>query len=293
MKESKDVTIVPTKQGLFSKEWLIVLIVVLLAASAWTIAWKQTDSATAEKMVYRVEERIKELRVTFLDVGQGDSSFILTPGGHSILIDAGPGQGMYSNYDAGKQAVIPFLRKIGITKIDTLVMTHPHADHYGGMHSLLESGIEIGEYLDPGMDHPSRSYRKLLATIGKQEIPYKEIHAPLVLNWDPEIFVQVLWPEKGYFTKNPNNASIVLRLVYGDVVYNFSGDAEDEIEGRLNAYGPAMRTTVLKVPHHGSKTSSTRTFMENITPRLAIFSVGVNNRFNHPNKDILDLYDKL
>jgi len=288
-----DVTIVPIKPGIFSREWLIVLLVIALAVSIWTIVWKQTNSSLPGKNIYQVSKRLKEIEITFLDVGQGDSCFIVTPNGRKILIDAGPSGGIYSNYDAGKQVVIPYLQNRGIKKIDTLMMTHPHGDHYGGMHALLASGIKIGEYLDPGMNHPSKSYMKLLMTIRDMQIPYKEIRAPKVLNWDPDIFIQILWPEKDYITTNPNNASIVMRIVYGDVVYHLSGDAEADIERLLNAYGPAMRTTILKVSHHGSKTSSSRSFLENITPRLAIFSVGHNNRFGHPHKEILELFEKM
>ncbi|HPQ41378.1 MAG TPA: ComEC/Rec2 family competence protein [bacterium] len=293
MSRTHDVTIVPARPGLFSREWLTVLIVVLAAAAAWIIAWKQIDGTAAEQPAYQVAQRIKELEVTFIDVGQGDSSFIRMPNGRTILVDAGPSKGMYSTYDAGEQAVIPFLQQKGIARIDTLMMTHPHADHYGGMQALLNSGIEIGEFLDPGMDHPTQSYRTLLETVGRLGIPFREIRAPNTLNWDSDVLVQVIWPEEGFSADNPNNASIVFRLVYGDVVYLFAGDAEAVVEGVLNAYGPGLRTTVLKVPHHGSDTSSTRSFMEYVIPRLAVISVGNNNRFNHPNPDIMDRYDRM
>lgn len=288
-----DVTIVPFRSGLLSKEWLTVMLIVAAAVAAWFIAWTQTGSEPAGEPAYHVAKRIKTLEVTFLDVGQGDGCFIRTPNGHTILVDAGPSKGLYSTYDAGEQAVIPFLQQKGIRRIDSLVMTHPHADHYGGMHALLNSGIDIGEFLDPGMDHPVRAYRKLLETIGQLNIPYREIRAPNILDWDPDVLVQVIWPETGYVSDNPNNVSIVLRLVYGDVVYLLAGDVEAEVEGVLSRYGTGLRTTVLKVPHHGSQTSSTRKIMELLVPRLAVISVGHNNRFNHPDPDIVDRYDRM
>lgn len=293
MSNQHDVTIVPIKSSVFNREWITVTVVICAAMATWLFFWNQTESSTLDEPVYTIQEKLKELEVVFLDVGQGDCCFIRTPNGHTALIDSGANSGKYSRYDAGRQTVLPFLKRKGISRIDSLVMTHPHADHYGGMMSLLDSDIQIGEYLDPGMDHPTQLYRDLLGMILQRNIQYRETKAPGVLHWDPEILVQVLWPEAGFKPENPNNASIVLRIVYGDVVYMLTGDIEEPVESQLNAYGSALRTTVVKVPHHGSNTSSTRRFLENLTPRIAVISVGHNNRFNHPQKDVVELYDKL
>ncbi|MBN1880472.1 MBL fold metallo-hydrolase [bacterium] len=288
-----NVTIVPVRHGLFSREWLVVLLVALTAIATWTIVWKVPSQRTEKQQaVYKVEKRVKELEIVFLDVGQGDSIFIRTPNGRTVLVDAGSAKNQYAAFDAGEHAILPFLRTRGINRIDTLVMTHPHADHFGGMQSLLDS-IEFGEYLDPGMDHPVPSYFTLLETIQKKGILYREVKAPQILDWDPEMFIQVLWPEKGFRTENPNDISIVLRIVYGDIVYLLAGDVEADVESVLNLYGNQMRTTVLKVPHHGSNTSSSLNFLENIVPRLAVISVGYNNRFDHPKAEILTRYEKM
>jgi competence protein ComEC len=229
-----------------------------------------------------------EMEVTFLDVGEGDSAFIRTPNGHTILVDAGPGKGKYSSFDAGERVVVPFLKKNGVTRIDTIVMTHPHADHYGGIIPVLKA-VEVGEFLDPGLDFPARGYERLLLELKKRKIKYRIIHAPKILKWDPSIFVQVLWPEPGpQLPGDPNNNSIVFRMSYGDVVYLFTGDMELPVEEQLYAYGHGLRTTVFKIPHHGSNTSSTRRLLELMQPRLAVMSVGYRNRFGHPDQEVID-----
>lgn len=289
-----DVTIVQSHRGLFGREMLTALLVAVVAIATWILVWKTLPDGleSNQQAAYRVETRLKEMEIDFIDVGQGDSIFIRTPNGRTILIDAGSAKNQYASFDAGEHAILPFLRVRGITRIDSMVMTHPHADHFGGMQSLI-SEIEIGEYLDPGMDHPVPSYFKLLQTIQQTGIKYREVRAPENLQWDPDILVQVLWPEKGFSTENPNDISIVLRIVYGDVVYLLAGDVETDVEGVLNLYGPQLRTTVLKVPHHGSDTSSSQGFLETIVPRLAVISVGFNNRFDHPKDEILTRYEKL
>ena len=289
----RNVTIVPAPKRFFRTEWFIVLLVLLIATVVWVLVWHlYKQDPLSDHPLYHEQQKLKELEVVFLDVRQGDSIFIRTPNGRTILIDAGQGASQYVFYDAGKHTILSFLQKQGISRIDTLVMTHPHADHYGGMPAIVEA-IEIGEYLDPGMDHPAPSYLALLELILAKGIPYREIAAPMILDWDPEILVQVLWPEKGFATLNPNDISIVIRVVYGDVVYLFSGDIETDVESVLNLYEDQLRTTVLKVPHHGSDTSSSLGFLEYVIPRLAVISVGYKNRFDHPVSDILTRYEKL
>ncbi len=243
-KSINDVTIVPVHSGIFSREWLVGLAVVVAATATWTAVWKATGTdPVTPQAIYSIEKKVKDLEVVFLDVGQGDSIFIRTPDDHTVLIDAGSAKNRYAAFDAGEHAILPYLKSRNCNRIDTLVMTHPHADHFGGMQSLLNA-VEIGEYLDPGMNNPVPSYFTLLEMIKEKEIVYREVQAPQTLAWDPEILVQVLWPEKGFATENPNDISIVLRLVYGDVVYLLAGDVEADIESVLNLYGPQLRTTV-------------------------------------------------
>jgi len=295
MSSNSDATIVPAPNTVFFREWMLIFTAFLAAAFVWFfIAFEDsnTTSSATNKIAYQ-QGSTKELEVTFLDVGEGDCAFIQTPNGHTALIDAGPGKGKYSRFDAGEKVVLPFLISKGITHVDTLMMTHPHADHYGGMIPVMDA-IEIGEFLDPGLDFPSRGYEKLLLKVEEKNIPYRIIQAPKILSWDPKVFVQILWPEQGsQRPKDPNNNSIVFRLVYSDIVYFFSGDMEIPVERNMYAYGEQLKTTILKIPHHGSDTSSTRILLNLLKPRLAVFSCGYNNRFGHPDLTIIERYNDL
>ncbi len=292
MKEfRKPVAMVPHHRAI--REWI--LTVVLLSAGCLILiaaGYRQYIAKNAPGG-YSKTGTAPELEVTFLDVGQGDSIFIRTPSGRVVLVDAGPGKGEYSRFDAGERVVVPFLKRMGIRKIDTLVMTHPHADHYGGMFALLGK-FEIGEFLDPGQPYPSELYESLLDKLDQLGIPYRLTRAPSTLDWDPSMLVQVLWPEEGHLENaNPNNVSIVLRIVHGNNVYLLTGDIEMEIEMQLNAYQTGLRSTVLKIPHHGSTTSSSQRFLEYVRPRFAVMQLGINNRFGFPERAITERYRSL
>jgi competence protein ComEC len=297
MSSESKLTVIPSTARIVTGEWLLIMMAVAATVCVWIYFGHSTlnsSSASAQSgITYQKNPPRDELEVTFLDVGEGDCAFIRTPNGHTALIDAGPGRGKYSQFDAGLQVIIPFFKSRGITRIDSMVMTHPHADHYGGMIPVMKA-VEIGEFLDPGLSFPSRGYEDLLLEVQRRKIPYKMTHAPLTLNWDPSIMVQVLWPEPGpSLPGDPNNNSIVIRLVYLDVVYLFTGDIEIPVERELYAYGKQLRTTVLKIPHHGSNTSSTRAFLDLLNPRLAVFSLGYNNRFDHPDQEVVHRYEDM
>jgi len=290
------VTIVPTNKSILTREWGLVCFALTAVCLLWALTGfnDRESSVSAENVTaYTAQSKTKELEITFLDVGEGDAAFIRTPNGHTALIDAGAGRGKYTNYDAGLRVIVPFLREEGIRKIDTLIMSHPHSDHYGGMIPILNA-VKVGEFLDPGLAHTSEGYKKLLQKIDSLKIPFKLMKAPNVLSWDPSILVQVLWPEaEGFVPDDPNNNSMVIRFVYGDIVYLFTGDIESIVEDVINEYGHQLRATVLKVPHHGSETSSTRQFLQYTSPRLAIMSLGMNNKFGHPNPQVLDRYEDM
>ena len=136
----RNVTIVPAPKRFFRTEWFIVLLVLLIATMVWVLVWHlYKRDPISDHPLYHEQQKLKELEVVFLDVRQGDSIFIRTPNGRTILIDAGQGASQYVFYDAGKHTILSFLQKQGISRIDTLVMTHPHADHYGGMPAIVEA----------------------------------------------------------------------------------------------------------------------------------------------------------
>ncbi len=229
----------------------------------------------------KVVSQGQNLRVTFIDVGQGDSCLIQTPGGKNILIDGGyPNQGW---------KIVSLLSGRGIRKIDCVVATHPDMDHIGGLIAVLNR-FEIGEVLDIGHPHTTRTYEDFLKTIEKKNISYRIMRRGDVLDWGEEVSVQVLNPPEELH-KGKNNNSIVLRLVYGKISFLFTGDIEKRAEKELvNTYHKNLRTTILKCPHHGSRHSSTFRFLEEVRPEVVVISAGRDNPYGHPKEEVLDRY---
>lgn len=229
----------------------------------------------------KVVPLIGNLRVTFIDVGQGDSCLIQTPGGKNIIIDGGyPDQG---------RKVVSLLKRKGIRRIDCVVATHPDMDHIGGLIAVLNS-FEIGEVLDIGHPHTTPTYETFLRIIVEKNINYRIMRREDALDWGEEVSVQVLNPPKELHGSN-NEDSIVLRLVYGKISFLFTGDigslAEEDL---VNTYHKNLRTTILKCPHHGSHYSSTFPFLEEVRPEVVIIGVGRDNLYGHPTEEALDRY---
>jgi beta-lactamase superfamily II metal-dependent hydrolase len=223
----------------------------------------------------------QNLRVTFIDVGQGDSCLIQTPGGKNIIIDGGyPGQG---------RKVISLLKRKGIRRIDCVVATHPDMDHIGGLIAVLDK-FEIGEVLDIGHPHTTRTYEDFLKTIEEKNINYRIMRREDALDWGEKVSVQVLNPPKELHGSK-NEDSIVLRLVYGKISFLFTGDIGRQAEEDLvNTYHKNLRTTILKCPHHGSRYSSTFRFLEEVRPEVVVISAGRDNPYGHPKEEVLDRY---
>lgn len=229
------------------------------------------------------------LEVTFLDVGQGDSIFISTPSGKNILIDGGKRAiPPYSKFDAGKEVILPFLKKKGIKRIDTLIATHPDGDHIGGLLAVLDSDIQIDKVLDSGYRHTSYTYRDFLKKIERSRgTKYYQPRAGQVLDWGDGVKAQVLSP--AHLFRDSNNSSIVIKLEFGDISFLFTGDVEKEAEGKMvSRYGNKLKSTVLKVSHHGSRTGSSLNFLKMVNPQAAVISCGRRNKFGLPHKEVMD-----
>jgi len=229
----------------------------------------------------------KLLKVTFLDVGQGDAAFIQFPDKRNMLIDGGDGR-----FD-----ILPsYLWDEGIRRIDYLVLTHPHADHVTGLINVLSS-FKVGEVWDSGQEFTSAEYEKFLRIIDDKKISYKIVRAGERLFIAPGIGIDILHPQEKFLKgggSEPNNNSIVIRFFYKRVAFLFTGDIEEEAEEFLESkYGSQLHSTILKVPHQGSKTSSTLKFLEKVSPECAIISVSARNTFGHPNPEVLKRYQNL
>jgi len=238
-----------------------------------------------------------QLTVHFFNVGQGDAALITSPTGKTVLVDGGPPEG-----GAVLERRLPEL--LGGRPVDLVILSHPHLDHLGG---LLKGMKAVGakRFLDPGFDHPSKSYSELLKWVGTHvgqvmnPLPNPEKPEELVsIGLGEGVQLHVLWPRapQDPFLKgtrsDPNSNSIVFKLTYGKTAFLFVGDAEPDTEEYLIQKNIDFTSTVLKVGHHGGRHSSTESFLERIKPKVAVISCGVGNDYGHPSQAAMDRLGK-
>jgi competence protein ComEC len=229
-----------------------------------------------------------QLIASVLDVGQGDATLLDFPDGRVWLIDGGGFVG--SPVDPGRQVILPELATRRRSRIDVLVLSHPHPDHFLGLLSVVRA-VEIGEFWDTGQgaaQGAGPAYAELRALLRARAIPVRE---PTEL-CGARVFggaeVQVLAPCPGFRAEwGANDNSFVIRLRYGSRAFLFTGDSEHEAEQQLLARSAPLQSDYLKVGHHGSRTSSSPAFLEQVRPHVATMSTGVRNRFGHPHAPTL------
>ncbi len=224
------------------------------------------------------------LDVLFLDVGQGDATLVSTPGGRHVLIDAG----LRSPYvDEGERTLVPHLQRFGIGRLDALVLTHADADHIGGARSVLES-VAVGRLIVNGQDGESDLWADVLHVADSLGVPVQAVRAGDTLAVDPAVRVRVLGPARRM--ASPNDASVVLRIEHGATRWLLTGDAEVEGEAALVArYGGALAADVVKVGHHGSRTSSAPALVAAAgRPAVAVVSVARKNRYGLPDEEPIE-----
>jgi len=263
----------------------------------------------------------KGMTVHFLDVGQGDSILVQTPSGKNMLIDTGGRRDEFqTGTGVGDQVVTPYLRKIGVRRLDVLVLTHPHEDHAGGAAAVIKNfpvrlavvsqiedvanesreGSEAGETTavkkkgknDSGEEVPL-AYIMLLEKMAAGGIAVRTAGAGDIIKLDRETEIEVLSPGvmTGKAISNLNNCSLVLKLTYRQRSFIFTGDVEVEAQSRLIQEGADLRADVLKMPHHGSR-SLLPALVEQVNPEAAVISVGAHNNFGHPAQSTLDTLNR-
>jgi len=229
------------------------------------------------------------LRVTFFDVGQGDAALLEFPAGR-LLVDAGP---LLENYDAGERVLVPFLRTHGIRQLDAVVITHPHADHLGGLPALLQE-IKIKKAFVCGVETNSLLEQRCERLADSLRVPLLILRASERMPDFAPAQVWALHPLRHEFGfEHLNDASVVLKVIFGQQAFLFPGDAEFESENHLLQFTPVLDSDVLKVGHHGSSTSSQAPFLQAVSPACAVASVGRWNNFGHPDPQVLTRYDSL
>jgi competence protein ComEC len=246
--------------------------------------------------------RFNEMEVTAIDVGQGDSLLVVGPNGRAMLVDAGGPTGAAANaenaaasstsFDVGEEVVSPYLWSRHIRRLDVVALTHAHSDHMGGMPAVLRNfrPRELWVSVDPN----SAPYRALLDEAASLGICIRHLRSGERIPWDG-VAISVLAPTSAYDNRGSpiNNDSLVMRMQFGQSSALLEGDAEGPSEhlmavSALSGNGPSIGPdTLLKVGHHGSRTSTTPEFLALVAPQDAVMSVGRNNTFGHPRPEII------
>ena len=231
----------------------------------------------------------QKLEIHFLDVGQGDSCFIVTPHNKTILVDGGGSTS--SSFDVGKDTLIPYILDRGYTKIDYIFISHFDQDHVGGILTVLQE-LRVGKIYISKQGENSQNYEKFLEIVSEKKLNVQIVKAGDKILIDNLSF-NILWPIEKQISENIlNNNALVMKLQYKNFSMLFTGDIEEPAEKAiLNTYKNKLeifQSTILKVAHHGSKSSSTQEFLDVVKPKIALIGVGENNLFGHPNPHVVE-----
>ena len=228
-------------------------------------------------------------QIYFVDVGQGDCTLIVTNTNKKILIDGGGSD----SYDVGKNVLVPYLYDRKIDYVDYIIISHFDTDHVGGLLTVMEK-MKVGTVVISKQGKDSQNYERF-----KEIVKYKKIKVLVVkkgdrLRIDKDVYFDILWPNNSNIINENilNNNSIVCKMQYKNISMLFTGDieeiAEKQIVQEYQINCKIINSTILKVGHHGSKTSTTQEFLELVKPKIALIGVGKNNKFGHPNDDVID-----
>lgn len=223
----------------------------------------------------------RDVRVSFLDVGQGDSIFVRTPDDYFILIDGGPSASVIERL----AEVMPRYNRT----IDLILLTHPHADHVNGLVEVVKR-FKVGGVLLVGTPSGNPFYVELLRLCNELEIPVYFGESARDLKVGSYLYIDVIWPVKsmlGVEFENLNNASLAVRVITPGKIFMLTGDAEEEQEREILQSGFDLSADIFKAGHHGSKTASSPEFLEAVDPEVVVIQSGVGNSFGHPHKETL------
>ena len=247
---------------------LLVFLILLVGGRAW------------------FQERSRLWRIVFLDVGQGDAILVQSPNDFTMLVDGGPDHTVLPEIGA----IMPFFDR----SIELVLLTHPDADHVTGLVEMLER-YRVQRVIYTDVMHQSAVYNAFLSGLEKHAIQRHVVRSPEILKID-DALLEILWPQESFAGReitSVNDSSIVARLLIGDVAILLTGDIEREVEAQLLNGTQDLSAQLLKVPHHGSKTSSSLEFLEAIQPTFAVIQSGADNDFGHPHVSTLHFLKRI
>ena len=233
-----------------------------------------------------------EMSVSFFDVGQADAALVTTPGKKTVLIDGGsPDSTLRTGELVRSQEVLPLLRARGVTALDAVVLSHPHPDHITGLVEVLNA-VPVGRLYVPGCAEGDPQFAGCLETARRKGIETTILRAGSAVTVDPVVSMQVFGPPAAFCFDDGNDNSLILRVAYGDVSVLFAGDANTEAQDWCaGKYARRLRSTILKMPHHGSYNAVNGTFIRAVSPRAAVISCG-ENPYGHPHEKTLAFYKR-
>ncbi|MBX4200399.1 MBL fold metallo-hydrolase [Candidatus Parcubacteria bacterium] len=256
-----------------SNYWKEVLVAGLILGNllVWFLVWQKRPSDL--------------LHVYFFDIGQGDSIFIDSPTHGRVLLDGGRDKKVLT--ELGK--VLP----LGDRRIDVMIESHPDADHIGGLPAVVDN-FNVGAFLEPGVESPNKVDNALHARVKEKNIPDILARRGMVVNFGDGAKLQILFPNTDVSNWETNDASIVAKLVYGDKSFLLTGDSTKKSEYiLLGLNSNILNSDVLKAGHHGSRTSTSLTYAEAVSPLYAVISAGKDNSYGHPHQETLDTLNKV
>ena len=306
--------------GVFGQEWGImtiapptlglvaVYIALIFGVTHWRFVYQQWKTASLIGLsVVAIwvwdsgfHEQGRLLEVVTLDVGQGDAAIVRFPDRTTMLIDGGIQRSYYDekrqkqvDYDVGERIIEPFLNANDIRELDLVVLSHPDLDHGGGLGYILQN-YKVKRVIGiADMQLDSQTHRRLRSIVTERGIPYSFPYAgeiDLTVTTRLNLLHPIDAASTDLMDDNKNADSLVMKLSYGEVDILFTGDIEAEGETRLITSQQDLRSEILKVPHHGSRTSSSAQFIDAVQPRFAIYSLGQRNQFQLPHPEVVDRY---
>jgi competence protein ComEC len=246
--------------------WLTFLLFTVAALFVWRVVKLETPRST--------------LQVAFLDVGQGDAIYVRAPSGRQMLIDGGPDRSVLKRLGE----VMPFYDR----SIDLVVATHADTDHITGLVDVIDR-FSVSGVIESDSRSTSFSFLALENIVNKKDLTRIKARRGLVVSLDPLTKALVLFPDRDVSSLSANDTSVILKLFFGGTNFLFTGDAPQSIERYLTGLdGDALRATVLKVGHHGSRTSSEASFLAAVAPKFAVVSAAARNRYGHPHEEVIN-----